>query len=72
MDSFLFKFWEEGNFYTVGAERKHEIKQRKNRKKGQSERMGWGGGAEASEEVELTLPYFLLNKLVWIFMVDDS
>jgi len=46
--------------------------------KGRTERRGslrgWGGGggAEASEEVELTLPYFLLNKLVWIFMVDDS
>lgn len=55
------------------AERKHEIKQRNNRKKGQPERMGWGGGGEASEGVELTLPYYiLLNKLVWIFMVDDS
>ena len=34
---------------------------------------GWGVGGEASEGVELTLPYYiLLNKLVWIFMVDDS
>ena len=34
---------------------------------------GGGGGGEASEGVELTLPYYiLLNKLVWIFMVDDS
>lgn len=72
MDSFLFRFCEEGNFYTVGAERKHEIKQRKNRKKGQPERNGVGGGGEASEGVEPALPYFLLNKLVWIFMVDDS